>query len=496
MYQLNSSDRRYRVQINFIISLIILVGFLTVGLITYTIYSDLIREDVLNISKLTASNIYGDIGNELTKPIFVSLTMANDSFLKTWIKEEPTTPDIQKHREELQRYLLGIKAKYLYDSVFLVSDQSKVYYHYEGINKTISPDDEHDAWYFHYLSEDLVYDLDVDTDQANQNRLSVFVNCRILDEDKNLLGVTGVGLEIKHVQALLQSFEDDFELKTMLFSRDGSIQIDADGAHADTENLFDAFVFHENRDRILNNRTGFEVIEFKNDPYDGYFITKYIEDLDWYLMVKKDTSQLAASLHAQIYRITLIYIIVTAFVLILANRIITKHRLEMLALTKTDTPTGLMNRRGFNDRISNLINNKKETPTTYIFVFDIDDFKNVNDKYGHMVGDNVLYMIGELATTFVGERGNISRWGGDEFAGFLHGENSEVKLMLDQFFRELSIHGELSHYGIHISLGIVKLHMTDSAESLLHRADQALYKAKDLGKNQYFLFEGLEITPD
>ena len=494
MYQLNSSDRRYRIQINFIISIIILVGFLTVGLSTYAIYSNLIKEDVLNVSKLTASNIYGDIGNELTKPIFVSLTMANDNFLKTWIKEEATTPDIQKHREELQHYLFGIKAKYLYDSVFLVSDQSKVYYHYEGINKTISPDDKHDDWYFNYLSEDLVYDLDVDTDQANQNRLSVFINCRILDDERNLLGVTGVGLEIKYVQALLQSFETEFDLKAMLFSRDGSIQIDSTGDHEVTDNLFEASVFRENRDRIINNLTGFEVVEFQNAPYDGYFITRYIEDLDWYLMVKKDTSQLAASLNAQISRIALIYIIVTTFVLLFANRIITRHRLEMLALTKTDTPTGLMNRRGFNDRIRDLINNMKDATSTYIFVFDIDNFKNVNDKYGHLVGDNVLYMIGELATTFVGERGNISRWGGDEFAGFLHGESDEVKILLDQFFEELRIHGELSPYGITISLGIIKHHPTDSAESLLHRADQALYKAKDLGKNQYFLFEGLEIS--
>jgi len=494
MYRLNSSDRRYRIQINFIISIIILVGFLTVGLSTYAIYSKLIKEDVLNISKLTASNIYGEIGNELTKPIFVSLTMANDSFLKSWIKEESTTSDLQKHREDLQSYLLGIKSKYLYDSVFLVSDLSKVYYHYEGINKTVTPEDEHDDWYFDYINGDLIYDLDVDTDQANQNRLSVFINCRILDDEKNVLGVTGVGLEIKHVQALLNSFEAEFQLKSMLFSRDGTIQIHSDGTNTDAANLFESTILQENRERILNNLSGFEVVEFTNDPYDGYYITKYIEDLDWYLMVKKDTSQLAASLNTQIYRIGLIYLIVTTFVLLLANRIITKHRLEMLALNKTDTLTKLMNRRGFNDRVGDLINNRKDTSSTYIFVFDIDSFKNINDRFGHLVGDNVLYQIGELATTFVGERGNISRWGGDEFAGFLQCEHTEVIQLLDQFFQELRIHGELSPYGITISLGIIKYHPTDSAESLIHRADQALYKAKDLGKNQYFLFEGLEIS--
>ena len=81
----------------------------------------------MNISKLTATSIYSEIRNELTKPIFVSLTMANDNFLKNWLKEESDAIDAPSHQRELQKYLLGIKAKYNYNSVFVISAASKYY---------------------------------------------------------------------------------------------------------------------------------------------------------------------------------------------------------------------------------------------------------------------------------------------------------------------------------------------------------------------------------
>ena len=106
-----------------------------------------------------------------------------------------------------------------------------------------------------------------------------------------------------------------------------------------------------------------------------------------------------------------------------------------------------------------------------------------------MVGDNVLHMVGQLASSFVGTQGNISRWGGDEFAGSLNGTSEELIPKLDSFLNQIRNHPELSSYSITISLGITKIHMVDSAESVVHRADQALYKAKDLGKNCYYVME-------
>ena len=215
-------DRKFKISANILICLIILVGFSAVAVTSYNTYSNIINDDIVNISKLTSTNIYSDIRNELTKPIFVSLTMANDSFLKKWIQNEQKA-NSTAHQEELRQYLLGLKDKYNYDSVFLVSDTTKNYYHYNGINKVVSEGNAHDVWYFDFLNSRLVYDLDVDTDEANHNRLSVFVNCRMTGEDGRLMGVTGVGLELDQVQSLLKSFEENYGLEALLFSEDGTV---------------------------------------------------------------------------------------------------------------------------------------------------------------------------------------------------------------------------------------------------------------------------------
>lgn len=67
---------------------IVLIGFICITIINYCTYSVVIRDDIRNISRLTSLNIFSSISNELTKPIFVSLTMANDSFLKSWLRGE------------------------------------------------------------------------------------------------------------------------------------------------------------------------------------------------------------------------------------------------------------------------------------------------------------------------------------------------------------------------------------------------------------------------
>ena len=80
---------------------IVLIGFICITIINYCTYGIVIRDDIRNISRLTSLNIFSSISNELTKPIFVSLTMANDSFLKSWLRGENDSPE---QIAELQDY--------------------------------------------------------------------------------------------------------------------------------------------------------------------------------------------------------------------------------------------------------------------------------------------------------------------------------------------------------------------------------------------------------
>lgn len=476
-------DRRFKVKTNILICAIILAGFVAMAATSYSTYSEIITDDIVNISRLTSTNIYSEIRNELTKPIFVSLTMANDSFLKKWLKNErsQSTPE---HLEELQQYLLGLKDKYGYDSVFLVSEATKTYYHYNGINKVVSENDAHDVWYYTFRDSGLIYDLDVDTDEANHNRLSVFVNCRMVDEDGNLMGVTGVGLELNQVQSMMKLFEDEYGLETMLFSADGAVQVDTDSDNTAGMNVFNMDVLARNRQDIILNMSDMQVFTYCEKPFDGYYITRYVEDLNWYLLVKKDTSILEKSMYAQLVKDTVIYVLVAACVLYIVNRIIRKNHTLMMKMTKLDMLTGLPNRRGFNEELERAIAGMSEHGPFCVFVFDVDNLKEVNDTHGHLAGDNVLRIIGQLADEAFSGEGMVCRWGGDEFAGIYFGERLSITELLDHFFETLRAEPNLARYGTTVSMGVACANEDDSVHTLIHRADRSMYEAKGSGKDR------------
>ncbi len=482
-------DRKFKLSTNILICVIILAGFVTMALTSAGTYSNIISDDIMNISKLTSTNIYSEIRNELTKPIFVSLTMANDNFLKQWLKTEKTN-NTAEHQELLRQYLLGLKEKYSYDSVFLVSGATGNYYHFNGLNKVVSDSDSHDVWYFNFVNSGMTYDLDVDTDEANHNQLSVFVNCRMTDENGNLMGVTGVGLMMNQVQALLKSFEDEYGLEALLFNKDGLVMADTRVGTVEQKNVFDAGILNDNRNTILENHGALQVFPYCEATVGGFYITRYVEDLGWYLLIKKDTSVLARSMYAQAIRDIVIYVLVAACVLFIANRIIRKNDRMMLSMTKTDILTGLPNRRGWGESLEKALSEVPERGTFCVFVFDIDNFKSVNDTHGHLVGDKVLRVIGQLATDAFQNGGAVCRWGGDEFAGYYFGDRQQIEDVVAGFFESIHKEPSFAMYPITVSMGITQGQKIDSEYTLIYRADQAMYQAKDSGKNRYCFNEG------
>lgn len=480
--------RVLKTKVNLLVSVIILGGFIAVGAISYSTYSKIIKDDIKNITKLTATNIYSDISNQLTKPIFVSLTMANDSFVEGWLNEEGENDFSIEHQSKMTRYLKGLKEKYDYNSVFLVSEHSKNYYHFNGINKVISEMNDHDKWYYDFVKSNLTYDLIVDTDEANNNNLSVFINCRIDDNQGNFLGVTGVGLQLNRVQELLTEFGNDFQLEAMLFDSSGIVQVHTKTDLIGKENVFDYKSLEENKDAILNNKESISLYQYKDDVSSGYIIVKYIEDLNWYLLVKKDTSVLVNSFHTLLFNDLIIFFVVLFFIIFIISKIVENNHRALLTMAKTDVLTGLPNRRGFEEVVGGIIKNDNRNINYYIFVFDIDNFKNVNDIYGHIAGDEVIFNIGNTVKACLEGRGEVFRWGGDEFVGYIIGEEEIMKKLVSQIYNLILTKTEFEKYKTTISMGITLLHSSDTVETIVKKADKALYAAKESGKNKYNIY--------
>jgi diguanylate cyclase (GGDEF)-like protein len=160
------------------------------------------------------------------------------------------------------------------------------------------------------------------------------------------------------------------------------------------------------------------------------------------------------------------------------------ERTEALSrLAKLDPLTELYNRRGFEVHMTEYMQRWQKSHHSFGLInVDVNHFKSVNDVYGHAAGDRVLQEIATYLTKTVGEKGEVARWGGDEFL-ILVKQNSDQDLdsiseQLQGDRESLAIKINEQSITIQFSVGCALVEDNDTLESLLHRADNAMYAAK------------------
>jgi diguanylate cyclase (GGDEF)-like protein len=168
----------------------------------------------------------------------------------------------------------------------------------------------------------------------------------------------------------------------------------------------------------------------------------------------------------------------------------TRNKLEAQAkilhsMSSTDELTGLMNRREVNLRGPELINQaKRYTHTIALLMIDIDHFKQINDTYGHLEGDRVLTELGLRLKTFGRQTDLIARFGGEEFIMLLPDTDATEASLFAERLHKLISEIEVNNIPVTVSIGITMSDGSQNLQELTKRADNALYKAKDNGRNR------------
>lgn len=156
-------------------------------------------------------------------------------------------------------------------------------------------------------------------------------------------------------------------------------------------------------------------------------------------------------------------------------------------LARTDALTGIANRRLLNEAMANLNVEAKEYA---LILVDIDHFKRVNDTYGHDVGDDVLRELGMLLVNESEERHLVGRFGGEEFLIIMpNAKKDEVSCLAESIREKVSTFPfETSAGTLHITVSLGACHSNDiEVDSVLKHADEALYHAKESGRNRFIL---------
>jgi len=165
---------------------------------------------------------------------------------------------------------------------------------------------------------------------------------------------------------------------------------------------------------------------------------------------------------------------------------------EIKQAAKTDMLTSLLNRRGFDEAMAQVLEKIKTTNEPLsIIMLDIDHFKKVNDTYGHLIGDNILKMLSKLLKDSIKGKDIAARFGGEEFILVLpqtpikgaYSLAEQIRLALRKMKLKVKDTGK-SIEQITISLGIALYKEGESVEAVIKRADDALYHAKNTGRNK------------
>lgn len=175
-------------------------------------------------------------------------------------------------------------------------------------------------------------------------------------------------------------------------------------------------------------------------------------------------------------------VIVTSLFWILKLKRLNARLSEM---SRTDPLTGLSNRLQLGDAIDRAIMRTGSRPRDQaILLLDIDHFKEINDRYGHLVGDEVLKTIAQILRAAAGPGCTVGRWGGEEFMLVCHDTDpGEVKAIADRIVVEVRARDLGIPSTVTISVGVSTGKSGDTAETLVQRADDALYMAKQAGRD-------------
>ncbi|WP_342654641.1 sensor domain-containing diguanylate cyclase [Pseudomonas sp. F3-2] len=475
-------------QRSLLLTLVILLGsgFLATSLLSYFASRDAIRDSIVNTElPLTSDTVYSEIQKDLVRPVLLSSMMARDTFVRDWVVAGEKDP------QQMTRYLKEVMDHYGAYTAFFVSNQSLTYYQAKGVLKKIRADEPRDVWYYRVRDMRDPYEINVDPDMANKDNLTFFINYKVFDYNDNFIGATGVGLTVDAVIKLIDRYQQRYQRSVYFVDTFGRLVLTgAEGGPNGAKigqvlrDLPDLKELHRQMPKPHSGSYQYDATD------DGHFLNvRYIPELNWYLFVDKRENGALNEIRRSLFLNLLICLVVMIVVLILLNRVVRRFQLRIETQAMTDSLTGLPNRRGFDRIAMNAIaETRREHKALSAMLLDLDHFKWLNDTHGHLAGDEVLSGFAEDIRRCLRDTDIICRWGGEEFIILLKDTNISGARRVAEKIRLLAEQHTYVFTGsalqVTVSLGLTELHPDDTLQSLIARADQALYSAKQSGRNR------------
>ncbi|MBT7941914.1 MAG: diguanylate cyclase [Alphaproteobacteria bacterium] len=467
-----------------VITFLLAGGFLATSLISFFVAQTSLREQMSKDTlPLTSDNIYSEIQRDLLRPIFISSLMAQDTFLRDWVLAG------EADEQQAIRYLASIQKRYQTVTSYFISEKTRRYFHPTGIIKTVREKDSMDNWYFRVRKMKEDYEINLDYDTANPDKLTVFINYRVYDYAGKFIGVTGVGLAVEAVQALVNTYEKRYGRTILFLDREGQITLTGE-SYKGPKNIRQRSGMDAVATQILTSTGGnFSYVKNGNTVFVN---SRTVPEFKWLLLVEQDGSEIEGRLLKTLFFNILVAIAISALVLFVAHLTVGGYQRRLEEMASRDKLTGALNRQVFDGILDRAMKaTQRDKGDLSLAMLDIDHFKRINDTYGHLAGDIILSGVVDVIRRTVRESDVICRWGGEEFLLLFVNCNAEQAQALAEKIRsEVEKHSFPLREGrvtVTVSLGVSRFMLGESEKDFVSRVDQALIEAKRAGRNRSHL---------
>jgi diguanylate cyclase (GGDEF)-like protein len=308
----------------------------------------------------------------------------------------------------------------------------------------------------------------------------------VRDDEGNLLGIVGVGVKMSTIRQVLFDYRKRFNVEVFLIDSLGLVQIHDNVDYIENQNIFNDKNIADIREGILSEKNKLEVFELGYGFTQESLTSQYIEELDLYLLIKKDTSALREMVRNQIISKTIIFLLILIGIILINSQIVNYFHNKITKMSSIDSLTELQNRRIFDQYLIAAIKDAQRNNKTFtLILFDIDNLKQINDKYGHATGDKVIKATADYIRGFIRKNDMLARWGGDEFALIFKCDINTAQKIINRTVKTRIKDPLLIKYNVNTSIGLTEYKPGDKVDSIFERADSALYKKKEESKNKF-----------
>lgn len=467
---------------------IAVIFFVTIVTVIFTSYLTL--KDVINSHNKQVQSaitpLFSLVTSEILRPLNVANFMANNQFIIEYVSQEKIEKD------DLVSYLNKISASYNMVA-FVALEKHNLMIDSNG--KESSLNGKETEW-FHRLKK---LSGDQFTDIGNTEDPHLYFDNRMFNNDGDFIGFTGVGIDLNYFARKFQEYNDRFGFELFFVDNNNIVTLSSSNImkseslhRKDLITRLHDLPWHQSliKNNIADKNLSSEVMYTTEE---GLLISQMpIQELNWRMfIVSPPTSQQKEYWKIFIGRFALFFLMAIIFYLALLS-VINYFKSRLIKESETDYLTQLPNRSHIHSRFDELIKNNENL---CVVLADIDNFKHINDTYGHLVGDDVLRIISEQLSQTLRKVDLVGRWGGEEFVMLLPETTAKQAHIIVERIREnianipFPISTTSGSFTTTISFGICELPLNNKTiVDYIEGADKALYQAKSNGRNQSVIF--------